>query len=633
MGAKLYWTTDSTTCANCGAQLSRTGRHLSVKRGSEPVPIWTCESCDMDFVQYQDNSAVIQFEKTVSCKYLPDSLGSTVKAIKDAEDNQSISGLKNLSDAAKAIVEADKLAEEQARIEAQKALEAAKEKVLRAFVEPYKYLYETYNLDAETLTTIFDFQPWASEYLASIYAVGHKPLELAVDDDRIPIEKRNKISAYFKEKYREQISARAQEIKDFFKQNYMDGDSPLLLDDEQAFAVALDKKRVLVSARAGSGKTRVIASKILYLLDHEQVPEDAIISLSFNVNVMNEVNDRINKKIRHIGSPNRNFNIARTFHSLAYYCEDENKILSKEKNRYIQFILEEMKSNNPQFREKVYQFFRDESFSVDRTKVTDLEEYYDKLRNHTYITLQNEYVRSLGEKWIADYFFEHGIDYRYEHSFSYYGINEYTLNCPKEKKDEIIYFLENRFDSEAKKVFRKKRSMKPDFYLPRYEYVLEHWGIDEKETDPDKKRDFSVKFETSWDDYYDIMQWKRTFWSYPWKDIYRPEKKQHFLSIKGLLETSIVDMQNGREEFEHKLEELLFANGIKPVPQNKEVLIEKMWKEQVTSFTKMVTSFIDRYQQHFPLMGLKNFEDYISKQNLEGVNKVFTEICLDVLKA
>ena len=85
MGAKLYWTTDSTTCANCGAQLSRTGRHLSVKRGSEPVPIWTCESCDMDFVQYQDNSAVIQFEKSVFCKYLPDFLGSTVKAIKDAE--------------------------------------------------------------------------------------------------------------------------------------------------------------------------------------------------------------------------------------------------------------------------------------------------------------------------------------------------------------------------------------------------------------------------------------------------------------------------------------------------------------------------------------------------------------------
>ena len=132
MDTKLYWTTDSTTCANCGAQLSRTGRHLSVKRGSEPVPIWTCESCDMDFVQYQDNSAVIQFEKSVFCKYLPDFLGSTVKAIKDAEENQSVSGLKNLSDAAKYLVEADRLAEEQARIAAQKALEAAKERVLRA---------------------------------------------------------------------------------------------------------------------------------------------------------------------------------------------------------------------------------------------------------------------------------------------------------------------------------------------------------------------------------------------------------------------------------------------------------------------------------------------------------------------
>ena len=154
-------------------------------------------------------------------------------------------------------------------------------------------------------------------------------MELAVDDVNIPPEKRNKISSYFEAKYRELISARANEIKDYFKQNYTDGDSPLLLDDEQAFAIALDKKRVLVSARAGSGKTRVIASKILYLLDHEHVPENAIISLSFNVNVKNEVSERINEKIKCKSKPDRKLAIARTFHSLAFQCAsvDESRIL------------------------------------------------------------------------------------------------------------------------------------------------------------------------------------------------------------------------------------------------------------------------------------------------------------------
>ena len=81
--------------------------------------------------------------------------------------------------------------------------------------------------------------------------------------------------------------------------------------------------------------------------------------------------------------------------------------------------------------------------------------------------------------------------------------------------------------------------MKPDFYLPNEHLVIEHWGIDENETDPNVKADFTAKFETSWEKYYEIMQWKRRFWAYPWGQLLPEEKKRKgsFTTVSGFLET------------------------------------------------------------------------------------------------
>ena len=64
---------------------------------------------------------------------------------------------------------------------------------------------------------------------------------------------------------------------------------------------------------------------------------------------------------------------------------------------------------------------------------------------------------------------------------------------------------------------------------------LEHWGINEFERDTNEKNKFSEKFETSWDEYYKGMQWKRKFWSYSWKQLLKPYVRGTvFADIQGV---------------------------------------------------------------------------------------------------
>ena len=74
------------------------------------------------------------------------------------------------------------------------------------------------------------------------------------------------------------------------------------------------------------------------------------------------------------------------------------------------------------------------------------EEKYEHLRNKKLITLNGERVKSNGEKWIADFLFEHDKKYRYEKQFTCEKNNKkgYLLYNPdftiydKDSKTEYI---------------------------------------------------------------------------------------------------------------------------------------------------------------------------------------------------
>lgn len=91
-------------------------------------------------------------------------------------------------------------------------------------------------------------------------------------------------------------------FRDWFAEHFSLYDKPYTLDLDQARAVLDEHKNTLVTARAGSGKTRVIVAKIAYLLATGQATQAEIVAFMFNRTAAQEVNERI-AEVKFDGQP------------------------------------------------------------------------------------------------------------------------------------------------------------------------------------------------------------------------------------------------------------------------------------------------------------------------------------------
>lgn len=82
-------------------------------------------------------------------------------------------------------------------------------------------------------------------------------------------------------------------IQQWFAEHVTLGGKPYTLDLDQARAVCDDHQNTLVTARAGSGKTRVIVAKVAYLVAKCHIKLDEIAIFMFNRTAAVEVNQRI----------------------------------------------------------------------------------------------------------------------------------------------------------------------------------------------------------------------------------------------------------------------------------------------------------------------------------------------------
>lgn len=409
---------------------------------------------------------------------------------------------------------------------------------------------------------------------------------------------------------------KAKYVKQWFEQHvYKDGRA-YVLDEQQVLAVLNDNKNTIVTARAGSGKTRTLVAKVVYLAAKYNIKPDELLVFVFNKKASDEINERLEKITVDGKQIFYNPEIATTFHAFArrivYSICGENekygKILAEEKAYFIQAVIKTIPKR------KVYQFFRSECFQIKRDKFASEQEYFEALRNSKYETLDGKVVKSEAEKIISDYLFEHGIAYYYE--------NEYYLNSAygicQEANRKRLYELKNKF---------KQESIKPDFYLKDYDIPWEHWAINGDES-LNKIADINkCGIIGDYDEYKAKMIWKRWFYQKSWIDNGKPAGK-YALQIKNmrpLIETTR-NFEN-REEFEAKIEKILQEHGINKPKLPEEELIKKVWNSQVKRFSKMIMQFIDRAQQQF-------FDDTSElRQRVECFNgddrtKVFLEIGL-----
>lgn len=358
----------------------------------------------------------------------------------------------------------------------------------------------------------------------------------------------------------EYIQLKSPWIRDYVQRHY--GES---INLEKAAALANPSQNLLLSARAGSGKTTVLGCKVSLLIDTEKVHPDQILVMAFNSTAADEIRNRIRQKFKQA-----NFENARTFHSLAsQLVQPEEDILYDDKEdvstrKMTLFIQQLMKTEikNPVFIEKMYEFFRKEMREIERAGFTlDDDSYFDYRRNMLQVALGGEKVKSKGEKIIADYLFEHDISYKYEK----------------------VWLWGNQ-------IYR------PDFsiYDQQSDFVIEHWGIDEF----DPKKSVPKEWDQTWDEYYAEMQAKRSFWA---------GKEEPAI----LIETSIRDLYGGREVFEKILEERLAKAGISRPKLSRQALIQKIKDRDytITKLAELFTQFIQKAKKQ--MLKAKDVQDLL----------------------
>ena len=73
------------------------------------------------------------------------------------------------------------------------------------------------------------------------------------------------------------------------------------LNNRQRDAVVSEDKRVLVLAGAGSGKTKTLLQKLVYLIEEKSVSPSSILAITFTKNAANEMIDRLIMSADHSG--------------------------------------------------------------------------------------------------------------------------------------------------------------------------------------------------------------------------------------------------------------------------------------------------------------------------------------------
>jgi DNA helicase IV len=234
------------------------------------------------------------------------------------------------------------------------------------------------------------------------------------------------------------------------------------LNDKQREAVISEDKRLLVLAGAGSGKTKTLLQKLIYLIEEKNVSPSSILAITFTKNATNEMIDRLiisadqtgeyekllfDKRLSKADKDKERFQqqkkykwidglTVRTFHSFCYSIlrnygvnEFDNKfrIIGDEKrdeedeiSRHVapetvfevvhKLLIEQCE--NTEFLLQLKRYILD--YIIDKIHLKKTDQKYLPKDGKYFTTLDGTKVRSKSEQFIADWFYRHSIKYEYE---------------------------------------------------------------------------------------------------------------------------------------------------------------------------------------------------------------------------
>jgi DNA helicase-4 len=394
-------------------------------------------------------------------------------------------------------------------------------------------------------------------------------------------------------------------LRDFFMSRIKINNEPFKLDDEQLWAIN-STKNSLVTARAGSGKTRTIVGKIIDLIENKGCTPGNLMAFCFNNNASAEINTRLNEMVLVDNIKKyKDTKIATTFHAFAKTrVLGYDKPIETERKPMFKKILNMLRTDNSELSADIYSFFRNETLRIDRKNFQSEATYYEFIRNSKYTTLNGENVKSFAEKIIADYLFERGIKYEYEKAFY-----PRRLATSDKKLVELV---------------KDVKETKPDFFLPEYGLLWEHWAVDGAE-DSRRRADFEGCV-GNYNEYLLKKKWKQAFWK---SDLSSMLDGKNYYNIEVLKVKRFLETENNefnklgtREAKEEYLGKLLAKSGVEKKKLSPDVLHKIVWEKTIDGFTLLIDQFINKLQLNF----YKNpnaFYDIIKKESDERIRKFY----------
>lgn len=234
------------------------------------------------------------------------------------------------------------------------------------------------------------------------------------------------------------------------------------LNDKQRDAVVSENNRILVLAGAGSGKTKTLLQKLIYLIEEKGVSPAHILAITFTKNATNEMIDRLiisadttggyekqlfDKRRSKADKDKERFYqqkkykwidglTVRTFHSFCYsilrndgvnefdnkfrIIGDEKKDEEDELGKHVapetafevfhKILIEHCEDTGYLLQLKRYIL----DYVVDKIHLKKYDQNYLPKDGKYFTTLDGTKVRSKSEQFIADWFYRHSIKYEYE---------------------------------------------------------------------------------------------------------------------------------------------------------------------------------------------------------------------------
>ena len=218
-------------------------------------------------------------------------------------------------------------------------------------------------------------------------------------------------------------------------------------DAEQAAAIGAVKDNILVTARAGSGKTSTLTSRAIFLNKHCGVSPDEILLLAFNRSAASEMKSRLEKNdclLPHVMTFHAlAYSIVHPEEALVYDASDDSPALSRIFQQVLNDMLEDKTFENA-VRKLMLAHFRTDWETLSKKGLNLNQEEGLKFRRALpNETLNGEYVKSFGEKAIANFLFEHGLPYKYESNHWWGGRNyhpDFTIQGDHKSGIVIEYF-------------------------------------------------------------------------------------------------------------------------------------------------------------------------------------------------